>query len=181
MLSDASHHRFQLVLNCLSTERHFKAVMGRFVVNSITIQKKANLGDLYLTRLLSKKRPIFKTLSHASKSKLFLWCLSSERPFGAVTVKFSLNTIRTQKMENLQNGVRRLEIIVFSQSYRAYLQSDIFQHLQKNSHLSLLRPKAGHFIKYCHTPLNHPCLMELIITVTFYRSYGETLTSPDYY
>ena len=105
---------FSTGLKLLINRGHFKAVMGRFD----------------LTPLLFKNRPIFKMLSQASKSKLFLWCLSSERPFGAVTVKFSLNAIRTQKMENLQNGVRRLEIIVFSWSYRAYLQRDIFQHLQ---------------------------------------------------
>ena len=39
---------------------------------------------------------------------LVLLCLSSERHFGAVTVKFSLNPITTQKIANLKNSLTPL-------------------------------------------------------------------------
>ena len=61
---------------------------------------------------------------------LVIWCLSSERHFGAVSVKFSLNRITAQKMTNLQNTVRRLIIIVLSLSYDAYHQSVTFKLLR---------------------------------------------------
>ena len=44
---------------------------------------------------------------------LVIWCLSSERHIGALTVKLSLNPIMTQKMADLQNSVTRFWIIVF--------------------------------------------------------------------
>ena len=61
---------------------------------------------------------------------LVIWCLSSERHFGAVNVKFSLNGITAQKMTYLQNTVRRLIIIVFSLYYDAYHQSVTFKLLR---------------------------------------------------
>ena len=56
-------------------------------------------------------------------------------------MKSSLKAILTQKIINLQKGVRRLQIIVFSWPYAAYHQSDSLGLLQGNSHLSPLRPK----------------------------------------
>ena len=43
-----------------------------------------------------------------NRSQVILWCLTSERLFGAITVKFLLNAISTQNMANLQNVVTRL-------------------------------------------------------------------------
>ena len=60
----------------------------------------------------------------------FIKCLSSERHFGAVGVKFSLYRITAQKVTTLQNTVRRLIIIVLSLSYDAYNQSVTFKLLQ---------------------------------------------------
>ena len=40
-------------------------------------------------------------------------------------MKVSLNAITTQKIVNLQNGLKRLQIIVFSWLYGAFHQSDI--------------------------------------------------------
>ena len=60
---------------------------------------------------------------------LVIWCLSSERHFGAVTVKFSLNCITAQKMNNLQNTVKRFRIIVFRKCFAADHQSDILDLL----------------------------------------------------
>ena len=46
--------------------------------------------------------------------QLDLWCLPSEQPFEAVTVKLSLNAITTKKIADFQNSVTRLLIIVFT-------------------------------------------------------------------
>ena len=45
-------------------------------------------------------------------------------------VKFSLNPITTQKMANLQDTERHLQIIVFSWSYGAYNQPSILNLLR---------------------------------------------------
>ena len=46
------------------------------------------------------------------RRQLALWCLSSQRHFGALTVKFSLNPIKTKQLANLEdtecNGYRAL-------------------------------------------------------------------------
>ena len=48
-----------------------------------------------LTPLCRKRYPICKILSHAPNYRfhLVIWCLSSERQFGAISVKFSQNCI----------------------------------------------------------------------------------------
>ena len=87
---------------------------------------------------------------------LVIWCLSSERHFGAVSVKFSLNRITAQKMTNLQNTVRRLIIIVLSLSYDAYHQSVTLSSYGKNVAKAHYDQKDSRFPKFCHTPLNYP-------------------------
>ena len=44
---------------------------------------------------------------------LVFWCLSSNRHFGTLTLKFLLNPITKETMNNLKNTVTRLKIIVF--------------------------------------------------------------------
>ena len=62
------------------------------------------------------------------------------RHFRGLTVKFSLNPITTQKMANLEkNAVTHLQVIVFSYSYGAYHQSDIWEFWLGNSHSTPLR------------------------------------------
>ena len=44
-------------------------------------------------------------------------------------------------MANLQNAVTRLQIILVSSSYFAYIQRDILELLRWNFHLTPLQPK----------------------------------------
>ena len=60
---------------------------------------------------------------------LVFWCLSSNRHFGTLTLKFLLNPITKETMTNLQNTVKRLGIIVFSKCFAADHQSDVLELL----------------------------------------------------
>jgi len=111
----------------------------------ITYHQSDNLKPLqwnsYLTPLPLKRWPIRKMLIDASKSSLSpsltkevqfpkysqtrinhrfplsLRSLSSERHFKALAVKSSLNLVTAQKMSNLQNVVRSIQIIALRESY----------------------------------------------------------------
>ena len=61
---------------------------------------------------------------------LVLLCLLSEGHFGALTAKFSLILITTQKIANLQNTDTPFGIIVSSLSYCAYHRSNILELLR---------------------------------------------------
>ena len=63
------------------------------------------------------------------RSLLLLLCLPSERHFGVLTVKLSLNPIMTKMMADLQNSVTRPLIIVFIHLFSAYRQSDTLELL----------------------------------------------------
>ena len=53
---------------------------------------------------------------------LVFWCLSLNRHFKTLTLKFLLNPITKETMTNLQNTVKCLRIIVLCYSYSAYHQ-----------------------------------------------------------
>ena len=59
------------------------------------------------------------------RCRVVLGCLSSERQFAAVTIKYFLNTITTQKIDNLQNSVSYLKIFFSTLSFGANHQNDI--------------------------------------------------------
>ena len=63
---------------------------------------------------------------------LVFWCLSSNRHFGTLTLKFLLNRITKETITNLQNTVKRLGIIVFRKCFAADHQSDILELLLLN-------------------------------------------------
>lgn len=162
------HHRFYLDLLCLSSGRNSGPLTVKFSLNPITTQKVANL----------------QKTAHACESSFLASLLLSDRRFRALTVKSSLNTITTQKMTNLQNNVRRLWIIVINYSYSAYhLEATLLSFQGWNSHLTPLRPKRWPI----STMLSHVSksslftgLTELIISSTFWISYGEICTQPHY-
>ena len=52
---------------------------------------------------------------------LVFWCLSSNRHFGTLTLRFLLNPITKETMTNLQNTLKRLGIIVFSKHFAGAL------------------------------------------------------------
>ena len=64
---------------------------------------------------------------------LVFWCLSSNRHFGTLTLKFLLNRITKETITNLQTTVKRLGIIVFRKCFAADHQSDILELLLLNS------------------------------------------------
>ena len=64
---------------------------------------------------------------------LVFWCLSSNRHFGTLTLKFLLNRITKETINKLQNTVKRLGIIVFRKCFAADHQSDILELLLLNS------------------------------------------------
>ena len=64
---------------------------------------------------------------------LVFWCLSSNRHFGTLTLKFLLNRITKEMITNLQNTVKRLGIIVVRKCFAADHQSDILELLLLNS------------------------------------------------
>ena len=64
---------------------------------------------------------------------LVFWCLSSNRHFATLTLKFLLNRITKETITNLQNTVKRLGIIVFRKCFAADHQSDILELLLLNS------------------------------------------------
>ena len=63
---------------------------------------------------------------------LVFWCLSSNRHFGTLTLKFLLNRITKETINKLQNTVKRLGIIVFRKCFAADHQSDILELLLLN-------------------------------------------------
>ena len=65
-------------------------------------------------------------------------CLSSNRHFWTVTLKFLLNPITKETMTNLQNTVKRLGIIVFRKCFAADHQSDVLELLLRNLRRTLL-------------------------------------------
>ena len=65
-------------------------------------------------------------------------CWSSERRFGALTVKFAPNSIVTQNMANLQNTLTGLLFTVFRWSICAYHVSNILESLLWNVYLTKL-------------------------------------------
>lgn len=135
----------------------------------------------HLTPLWPKWWPIFQNCHTPLKNlfKLFLCCSSLEPQFGAVTVKFSHNRITTQKMASLQNGVRHLQIIVFKCCYDAYKESNIFELLRWNLHLTPLLPER---CKICKRLLKTSKLlfsaafMVLIIRATIWSPYRDILS-----
>lgn len=102
------------------------------LIITVTFWCSCSKISLNLTPLLPKRWPISNcaqtSLNH--RFKLVFWCLSPQRHFGAVTVKFSLNKIMTRKMVNFQNPVRRFQIIRFSWFSGAYHYSDILELLR---------------------------------------------------
>ena len=81
---------------------------------------------------------------------LVFWCLLSNRYFGTLTLKFLLNDDQfVETMTNLQNTVKRLEIIVTRRSFAADDQSDILELLLWNVPRTPLWPKIWLFAKHC--------------------------------
>ena len=79
----AFHHSHILqLLRCISSERYYCPQDGQFAKHCQT------------------------PLNH--RFQLDLWRLPLERHFEALTVKFSLNAITTNKIEDFENGVTRL-------------------------------------------------------------------------
>ena len=72
---------------------------------------------------------------------LVFCCLSSNRHFKTLTLKFLLNPITKETMTNLQNTVKRRGIIVFRKSFADDHQSDILEFLLQNSRRTPLWPK----------------------------------------
>ena len=66
-------------------------------------------------------------------------CWSSQRHFGALTVKFALNPIVAQNMANFQNTVTGVFFTVFQWSICAYHVSNILESLLWNFYLTKLR------------------------------------------
>ena len=94
----AFHHSHILqLLRCISSERYYCPQDGQFAKHCQT------------------------PLNH--RFQLDLWRLPSERDFGALTVKLSLNPIITRKMADLQNSVTRPLTIVFIQLFSSSRQS----------------------------------------------------------
>ena len=60
---------------------------------------------------------------------LVFWCLSSNRHFGTLTLKFLLKHITKETMTNLQNTVKRLGVIVFRKCFAADRQIDVLELL----------------------------------------------------
>ena len=60
---------------------------------------------------------------------LLFWCLSSNRHFETLTLKFLLNAITKDMMTNLQNTVKRLGIILYRKCFAADHHSDILEFL----------------------------------------------------
>ena len=77
-------------------------------------------------------------------------------------------------MANLEYCKRHLLIFVFSYSYGDYLQSDIFEILQGNSHFTPLRSKKWRISKILShiSTLFIARVMVFIIKATFGRCYG---------
>ena len=115
----------------------------------------------------------WKILSRAWESLLSasLLVVFIKQHFGALMVKFSLNPITTQKMANLQDTERHLQIIVFTWSYGAYNQPSILNLLRWKFFLIPTPPKKW---RICNT-LSHASessfssrLMVPIIRETFW-------------
>ena len=60
---------------------------------------------------------------------LVFWWISSKRHFATLTLKFLLNPITKETMSNLQNTVKRREIIVVRKCFAADHQCDVLELL----------------------------------------------------
>ena len=85
--------------------------LANLMVLIITQTFRSSYGDILTLRSYETKYVQFRKWCQTLPShclQLALLCLSSQRYFGNITVKFSLNLITTQKIANLQNNVTRL-------------------------------------------------------------------------
>ena len=69
-------------------------------------------------------------------------------------VKFSLNPITAQNINNFQNTVRRLIIILLSLVFFLIIRASIWSPYGKNVAKPRQDQKDVQFAKYCHTPLH---------------------------
>ena len=118
----------------------------------------------HLTPLGSERWPIPQMLSYASESlfpgKLMVLIIRKTccTSYGEI--------ITTVNIANLQNGGRRLQIILFSWAYSAHHQRDILGLLPLNPHLTPLRPKIwpnSNILSHASEPLFSGSLVMLII------------------
>ena len=192
------NHPFYLVICCSSSERHFRAVTVKFLLNFILslfflLIIRASIWSPYGKNLAEpcyyQKDDQFAKYCHTplnARFHLVFRCLSSNRHFWTVTLKFLLNPVTKETMTNLQNTVKRLGIIVFRKCFAADHQSDVLELLLHASESSfwprclvpcirttfcrsfvkiLAEPncgsKDGQFIKHWHTPVNQRFQLDL--------------------
>ena len=141
------NHPFYLVICCSSSERHFRAVTVKFLLNFILslfflLIIRASIWSPYGKNLAEpcyyQKDDQFAKYCHTPLNPRFhlvFRCLSSNRHFWTVTLKFLLNPVTKETMTNLQNTVKRLGIIVFRKCFH---QSDVLELLLRNSRRTLL-------------------------------------------
>ena len=105
---------------------------------------------------------------------LVIWCLSCERHFGAISVKFSQNCITAWKMTKLQKTIRRLKIIILSLFFLLIITTSIWRPYGKNLANPRFAQKDFQFPRYCHTPLN--LRIHLVFLCLSSNRYFGTLT-----
>ena len=122
----------------------------------------------HLTPFGCERWPISQMLSHASESlfsaRLMVLIIRKTccTSYGEILPQPYYNPY----IANLQNGGRRLQIILFSCAYSAHHQRDILGLLPLNPHLTPLRPKIwpnSNILSHASEPLFSGSLMMLII------------------
>ena len=110
-----------------NTVRHLKIILFSLFFLLII---RASIWRPYDKKLA---KPCYCQTPLTLRFHLVFWCLSSNRHFGTLTLKFLLNRITKETITNLQNTVKRLGIIVFRKCFAADHQSDILELLLLNS------------------------------------------------
>ena len=118
-----------------NTVRHLKIILFSLFFLLII---RASIWRPYDKKLA---KPCYCQTPLTLRFHLVFWCLSSNRHFGTLTLKFLLNRITKETISNLQNTVKRFGVIVFRKCFAAHHQSDILELFLWNPRRTPMSPK----------------------------------------
>ena len=132
-----------------NTVRHLKIILFSLFFLLII---RASIWRPYDKKLA---KPCYCQTPLTLRFHLVFWCLSSNRHFGTLTLKFLLNRITKETITNLQNTVKRFGVVVFRKCFAAHHQSDILELFLWNPRRTPMWKKYGQFAKHCHRNFIH--------------------------
>ena len=122
------HGFIGFVVSMVSWFHRFRGVNG-FIVSCVSWFHRFRGVNGFTVSQVSDKFAKYCHTPLNLRIHLVFWCLSSNRHFGTLTLKFLLKHITKETMTNLQNTVKRLGVIVFRKCFAADHQIDVLELL----------------------------------------------------